>query len=233
VPGAALAVVVGRAAVVFEEEASEERPVARVVECEASAMGRVVKGRFAAVEEEGASDDLESAFPGGDRIAPVAAGILREAGFLFSSPEVTDESSGSASEAVDLEVNPPLLAADPGTGRVGGLFRLDPTVLVRETELDDGFDALNEGRAVLAAAAGRRAPTVAVPLVVVGRRGGTASLPAELDCEAILRRTEDVGVEGGGSFLRCGLPSEVLGGASASLAPSIVKNLLQGDQREN
>lgn len=223
VPGAALAVVAGREAVVLAEGARDERVVPRVVGCEASAAGREVRGRFAAVEEEGASDDLEDTFPGGDRIAePAIAGVLRAAGFLFSSPDVTDDSSGSASDAVDLEANPPLLAADPGAGRVGGLFKLDPTVPVRDMELDEGFDALIEGRAVLAAAAGRRAPTVAVPPVVVGRRGGTASLPAEPNCEAILRRTDDVGVEGGGSFLRCGLPSEVLGGASASLPPSIV-----------
>ena len=80
-------------------------------------------------------------------------------------------------------------------------------VLVREVELESGFDAVGEGRALVDDAAGRRAPTVAVPPVVVGRRGGTASLePEEGALEAILRRMDEVGVEGVGSFFCCGLP---------------------------
>jgi hypothetical protein len=217
VPGAALVVVDGRAlVVVLVEEASDARGVARVVE--ASAAGRVVRGRFAVVVE-GARDCLELVvvFPGDARVAAAAVpGVLRTAvAFLFSSPEVTEDRSGSASDAVALELIPGLLAAVPGTGRVGGLFRLDPTVLTRDVELVAGLDAVVEARAVLVDVVGRRAPTVAVLLAVVGRRGGTASLLAEEPAlEAILRRTDDVGVEGAGNFFRRG----VLGGPSWSLA---------------
>lgn len=216
VPGAAL-VVDGRAlVVVIVEEASDARGVARVVE--ASAGGRVVRGRFAVVVE-GAIDFLELVvvFPGDARAAaPAVPGVLRTAVALrFSSPEVTEDRSGSASDAVALELIPGRLAAVPGAGRVGGLFRLDPTVLTRDVELVMGFDAVAEARAVPVDAVGRRAPTVAVLLVVAGRRGSTASLLAEEPAlEAILRRTDDVGVEGAGSFFRRG----VLGGASWSLA---------------
>lgn len=222
VPGATRVVVEGRAPVVLVDEASDARGVARAVE--ASAAGRVVRGRFAPVVVEGAIDCRDVVFPGDERVAaPGTTGVLRTVGFRFSSPDVTDESSGSASDAVGFGVSPVLLAADPGVGRVGGLFRLEPTVLAREVALDSGFDAVAvDARALLVdAAVGRRAPTVAVPLAAVGLRGGTASLPAEPAFEAILRRTDDVGVEGAGSFLRCGLPGGaalVLEGASASLA---------------
>lgn len=208
VPGAALVVVAGRVPVVLVAEASDARGVARVVE--ASAAGRVVRGRFAVVVvEEGASDCLDVVFPGDDRVAVLAvAGARRTVVFLFSSPEVTDDRSGSASDAVDLEASPVLLADEPGTGRVGGLFKLDPTVLTRDVELESGFDAVAVGaRALLDVVVGRRAPTVAVPDVVVGRRGGTPSLLVEPAFEAILRRTEDVGVEGAGNFFRSGLPA--------------------------
>jgi hypothetical protein len=140
-------------------------------------------------------------------VAVVAAGVRRTAvGFLPSSPDVTDERSGSASEAVDLEANPVRLTAVPGTGRVGGLLKLDPAALIRDVELVVDLDALVGARAVLVDTVGRRAPTGAVPLdVVVRRRGGTPSLLAEAAFEAILRRREDVGVEGAGNFLCSGL----------------------------
>jgi hypothetical protein len=207
-PIAALVVAVeGRVPVVRVDEASDARG-ARVVA--GSAAGRVVRGRFAAaVVVEGASDWRDVGFPGDARVVVVAPGVLRTAeGFLFSSPEVTDDSSGSASDAVDLDVNPVRLTAAPGTGRVGGLFKLDPAALTRDVVLVVGLDALVGARAVLVDTVGRRAPTGAVPLdVVVGRRGGTPSLLAEAAFEAILRRRVDVGVEGAGSFLRCGLPA--------------------------
>jgi hypothetical protein len=209
-PMAALVVVVdGRVPVVRVEEASDARGVARVVD--ASAAGRVVRGRFAAVVVDGAMDCRDVAFPGEDRVAAAAVpAVLRTAVvFLFSSPEVTDDSSGSASEAVARELTPVRLTAAPATGRVGGLFRLDPTALARDVEVVEGLDAVVEARAVLVVddAAGRRAPTAAVvPVVVVGRRGGTVSLLAEAPAlEAILRRTDDAGVEGAGNFFGSGL----------------------------
>jgi hypothetical protein len=143
VAGAALVVVDGRAlVVVLVEDASDARGVARVVD--ASAAGRVVRGRFAVVVE-GAIDCLELVvvFPGDARVAAVVVpGVLRTVvAFLVSSPEVTEDRSGSASDAVARELIPGLLAAVPGTGRVGGLLRLDPTVLTREVEPVVGFDA--------------------------------------------------------------------------------------------
>jgi hypothetical protein len=210
VPGTALVVVVveGRAPDVRVEEASDARGVMRVVD--ASAAGRVVRGRFAVAFVEGAMDCREVVLPGDDLVAPAAVpGVLRTAvGFLFSSPEVTEDNSGSASDAVALELIPARLGAVPGTGRVGGLLRLDPTVLTRDVELVVGFDAVVEVRAALVVdAVGRRAPTAAVLLVVVvGRRGGIGSLLAEEPAlDAILRRTDDVGVEGAGNFFRSGL----------------------------
>jgi hypothetical protein len=194
--------------VVRVDEASDARGDARVVG--ASAAGRVVRGRFAApVVLEGAMDCRDVGFPGDARVVVVAAGVRRTAaGFLFSSPDVTDDSSGSASDAVDREVRPVRLTAAPATGRVGGLFRLDPVVPTRDVELVVGLDALAGARAVLVDTVGRRAPTGAVPLdVVVGRRGGTPSLLAEAAFEAILRRREDVGVEGAGNFFSSELPA--------------------------
>jgi len=226
--GAALAVVEGRAPVVLVDDASDARGVARVVGASAAGRVLVVRGRFAPAVVEGATDCRDVVFPGDDRVTALGnAGVLRAVDFLFSSPDVTDDRSGSASDAVALEDAPGLLAAVPGAGRVGGLLRLDPTVLTREVELDAGFDAVAvEARALLVAAVGRRALAVALPPTAVGRRGGTGSLLAEAALEAILRRTDDVGVEGAGSFFLCGLASWgvlVLEGASASpLVGSIV-----------
>jgi hypothetical protein len=157
---------------------------------------------------EGAMDCLDVGFPGDTLgVVPAAIGVLRTAGFLFSSPDVTDERSGSASD-VPLDVKPGLLAV-PGTGRVGGLLRLPPTALVRDVVLLSGLDAPVEVRALLVDAAGRRALAV-VPAVTVGLRGGTASFEPELGAfDAIFLRTDEVGVEGAGSFLSCGLAGKV------------------------
>lgn len=240
VPGAGRVVAAGLAPVVLVEAASDARGAARVVD--ASAAGRVVRGRFAPVVVVGASDCLDAVFPGEDRVAaPGNAGVLRAADLRFSSPDVTDDRSGSASDAVAREDTPVLLAADPGAGRVGGLLRLDPSVLTRDVELGVGFDAVAvEARALLVvSAAGRRALAVALPLAAVGRRGGAGSLPAEAALDAILRRTDDVGVEGFGSFFRCGLAVWgvlVLEGAPASpLVGSIVYDEagLRGSQINN
>ncbi len=205
VPGAAL-VVVGRVVVVLvddERDAREEgveRPVG------ASPAVRVVGGLLTTAVVEEASDALEVGLPGDRRAAPGTVGALRTVGLLFSSPDVTDERSGSASDEAVLLATAALLAAVPGTGRVGGLFKLDPAVLAREVTLDVGFDAVVDVREVVDDAAGRRAPTVAVPPVVVGRRGGTGSLEVvEAEVELILRRTDELGVEGAGNLFLCGL----------------------------
>jgi hypothetical protein len=234
-PGAARVVVEGRAPVVLVAAASDARGDARAFE--ASAAGRVVRGRFVVVVVvvAGAIDGLDVVLPGEARVAaPTVPGVLRTVVLLLSSPEVTDDRSGSASDAAaDLDTSVVRLAAVPGTARVGALFRLDPTVLTRAVELLDGFDApAIEGRALLDAAVGRRAPAVAAPAVVVGRRGAIASLLAEPALEAILRRTEDVGVEGAGNFFGSGLPAcAVLGAASRSLAgvgASMTREAFQG-----
>jgi hypothetical protein len=192
--GAALGVTVdGRGAAGLTEEASDARG-ARTVD--GSALERVlVAGRFAVVVLEGAIVDLRSetaGFPGEDRVADDARVVLRTEGFLFSSPDVMDDRSGSASEAaVDLVASPGRLATVPGAGRVGGLFKLDPVVLVRIVELARGFDAVVEARgAVVLDEGGRRAPTVAVP-PVVGRRGGTFSFVGA----DILSRVVEVSVD--------------------------------------
>jgi hypothetical protein len=190
--GAALGVTVGgRGAAGLVEAASDARGGRAA---DGSALERaVVAGRFAANVLEGTTDDLRSEpdavfpDPGDVRVADAASVVLRTEGFLFSSPDVMDDRSGSASEAVvDLVVSAGRLAAVPGAGRVGGLFRLDPVVLVRTVELASGRDAVVEARgAVVLAAGGRRAPTVAVP-PAVGRRGGTGSfVGADMLCRGV------------------------------------------------
>ncbi|KAF2117355.1 hypothetical protein BDV96DRAFT_644779 [Lophiotrema nucula] len=85
--------------------------------------------------------------------------------------------SGSASEAAVFAAAPVRLAAVPGAGRVGGLFKLDPAVPDLNVEQAGARDAVVDARAVLDAAAGRFA---AAPVVLaVGRRGGTGSVLLE------------------------------------------------------
>lgn len=196
------AVVARRGAAGFAvDEAREARGVARVAAD--SALGRaVVEGRFVAAAVEGVMVDRRAegvAAPA----APAPPSVLRTAGFLFSSPEVTDESSGSASDGAGFEASPVRLAAVPAGARVGGLFRLGPVAVRRDVEPASALDALLGGRVVVpggaaAAAAGRRAPAeAAVLLLVAGRRGGTGSFLGAF--EAILRRRTDEGEDGGGS----------------------------------
>jgi hypothetical protein len=164
-PGAARDVVAVRVVAVLVDDPREL--LGAVLAVDASAAAREVKGRFAAVVLAGATVDLRSVVDvlAGDLVAAAEDRVvLRAVGFLFSSPEVIEAMSGSTSDAAPaaLETRPVLLADVPGAGRVGGLFsKLEPAVLVRAA------------RAVLVdGAAGRRAPTVAVP---PGRRGGTDS----------------------------------------------------------
>lgn len=181
----------------------EARGVARVFVL--SVLSReVVEGRFAAVVV-GAMVDRRSdgvALPAA--VAP--AKLLRTAGFLFSSPEITDVRSGSASPVAAFVPSAVRLAVVPTGARVGGLFRLLPAPARREVLRSRAFDALLGGRVdvfVVDAAAGRRAAGAALLLAAAGLRGGTGSfLGAE---EAILRRRTDEGEDGGGSDTSCGL----------------------------
>jgi hypothetical protein len=204
------------------DDARDARSVGRAVE--PSPFGRVVRGRFAVGVVEGATECLDVAFVvlvGGDGpAAPGVLGVLRAAGRFFSSPDVTEAISGSASGVV-LDANVVRLTAVPGAGRAGGLLEIEATVLVRVVfKLDatvrvGGRDALAEFRAsAVDDAVGRRAPA-APPAVVVGRRGGTPSLEAGGGAFwAILRRTDDVGVEGAGNFFGCcGLAGKLSEGA--------------------
>lgn len=183
-----------------------------------SAADREARGRFAAVAaaaaavvvavvNEGASDWREKVLPGEAReaaalvvvVVVVVPGVLRTAGFLTSSPEVSDDRSGSASDVV-LDDKPVRLAAVPGAGRAGGLFKLDapPSVLVRVLVAVGGLDAPPpiEARGVVDEedTVGLRAPEVVA--VVVGLRGGTLSLGVAVDEGvdegAIMRRSSGV-----------------------------------------
>ena len=182
----------------------EARGVARVVVF--SALGReVVEGRFAAVVV-GAIVDLRSAGAARPAVLVVPAKLLRTAGFLFSSPGVTADRSGSASPVAVFVPSAVRLAAVPTGARVGGLFKLLAAPARREVLRSRGFDALLGGRVVVFvvdAAAGRRAAGAALLLAAAGLRSGTGSfLGAE---EAILRRRTDEGEDGGGSDTCCGL----------------------------
>lgn len=210
----------GRVVAGLVVEAREVRG-ARVVA--ASAAGRVVEGRFAAVAAvavEDASEALDAGLAGDGRVAvvDVTGGLRTVVGFfLLSSPDVTEDTSGSASEAV-LDEEMVLRAAVPATVRVAGLPTVDPTVLVREVELEGGFAALVVVRVVLVVGAVGRRAAVAVVLVTVGRREAAASLVAgEGPFEAILRRTDEVGVEGAGSFFGRGLPAGKVSEAAFSM----------------
>lgn len=215
-----LAAAAGRVVAGLVEEAREARG-ARVVAV--STEGRVVEVRFAAVVAvvvEDASDGLDAGLLGDGRatVADATDGLRTVVDFfLLSSPDVTEDTSGSASEAV-LDDEIVLLAAVPGTERVGGLLRVDATVLVREVELEGGFAAVVVVRVVpVDGATGRRAAAAGV-LVTVGRRVAAASLEAgEGPLEAILRRTDEVGIEGAGSFLGNRLPTGELSKSAFSM----------------
>lgn len=208
--GAARVVVVGRVVVVLADEDREARGEA--LAAEPSTDGRVVRGRFAAAAVAEGVGLVAVVRPGEDLVAAVDVNVVRRAaGFLFSSPDVMADRSGSASEAADLETNGALRTVVPGAGRVGGLFKLDPAAAVRADEAIGALDAVVEARAaVVDDAAGRRA-AAAAPAVVAGRRGGTASLGVD---EAILRRAGDAGVVGGRGLLWSGAVVARSGGAS-------------------
>jgi hypothetical protein len=185
--GAARVVADGRVVVGREDEDSDVRGAALATG--ASTVERE-SGRFAAVVPGAAMPDFRSVvvvgvLPGDALgVAGEARVVLRAAGFLLSSPDVIEAMSVSASEAMDFEANAVLLAALPAAGRVGGLLRLAPDVLVRAIELAGAFDALVGVRAVDVDAAGRRAPVAVIP---GGRRGGAFS-----DLEAAPGAVEDM-----------------------------------------
>jgi hypothetical protein len=148
-------------------------------------------------------------------------------GFFLSSPDVTDERSGSASDAFVLMGGggrraDVVLAA----GRVGGLLMLEPTVLVRDEALVGGRAVVVEARgvvveAVAALAVGRRTPPSVPP--ATERRGGAGSFAeaGELEDEAMV---ELGGVEGAVAFCS---PLEV-GDARWPASLSLLAALLAG-----
>ena len=217
----------GRVAVGFEVEGARDvRGVARVAVC--SALGReAVDGRFAAVVEGAMVDLLSEGVALPAALAPPM--VLRTAGFLFSSPEVSDDGSGSASPWALFVPNPMRLAVAPAGARVGGLLRLDPAPARRDVLLASGFDALDGGRVVVFvvdAAAGRRAPAEAVvPLAAAGRRGGTGSFLGAL--EAIFLRIADEGEDGGGSECCWGLAGTLEIFAAALLRAASLAEVLE------
>ena len=182
---AAVLTVAGRVVVGREDAPSEAR-------------GPAARGRLAAavaVVVAGASDCRETALPGDARGAALAAGAARRtAGFRFSSPDVSDDRSGSASDVV-FTAAAERRAEGPATGRVGGLLRLDPpSVLAREPPGGGGRVVLVEARGVADGGAAVRRALAAVGAAAEGRRGGTASLGA--DEGAMARAVGVVGVEG-------------------------------------
>jgi hypothetical protein len=185
--GAARVVADGRVVVGREDEDSDVRGAALAT---GASTAERDSGRFAAVVPGAAMPDFRSVvvvvvLPGDALgVAGEARVVLRAAGFLLSSPDVIEAMSVSASEAMDFEANAVLLAALPAAGRVGGLLKLAPDVLVRAIELAGAFDALVGVRAVDVDAAGRRAPVAVIP---GGRRGGAFS-----DLEAAPGAVEDM-----------------------------------------
>lgn len=210
-------VVAGRETVGLEEGAREARDAARVADAD-SAAGLEVRGRLAAaLEAAGASEEREVVLPGEERGAaplPVVVRGARRTAFLFSSPEVTDERSGSASEAV-LDVVARRAAA--AGARTGGLFSVEeaPAVETREEVLVRGAVA---GERVLVVEAdtlveaGLRAAVLAVlavPAVAGGRRGG--SRWSRGAAEAMRRTMDEFGVEGLGKGFLVDVASGVVG----------------------
>ena len=187
----ALVDVVGRVAAGLVPDAGEARGAVRVAEV--SALVRdVAVGRLGAaavldgvmVERRSA---VEATFEGEDFDAVEDKADIRlvwplTPSFLFSSPEVRDERSYSWSDVVlfEVEVRPVRRVPIAGAGRVGGLFRLDPSVedLVAEAR---GFVVVVEGRVVVVAGRLAADPVVAVDR---GRRGAAWSpFDAAVDAE--------------------------------------------------
>lgn len=226
----AAAVLLGRAAVVLAEPISELRGVVLEVVV-VSAVVRELRGRLAAaVALAGVMVDRRSAvvagFPGDALAAAAEDSVVRRAvGFLFSSPEVMEPISTSASDGVERAARPVLRAVAPMAGRVGGLLSVEPVVPARAVALAGGRAAAVGARAVVEdVAAGRRVLAVEVLALAVdkGRRTEPVSgLEAvEEALEAILRRAVPaVPARGAAGLFGCGASAGVAGAAGGPCAP--------------
>ena len=162
---------------------------------EASVAVRDVAGRLGGAVADGASADLRSvtgalvldgrADAAADRFDMRRAAVAAP-GFLFSSPEVRADRSGSGSDPEVLEAARVRLAAFPGTGRVGGLLRLEPTVLVR---VEEASGLTPSAFAAELDAGTERFADAAVDEAAVGRRG--AADPGLAEDDAAFFRTDD------------------------------------------
>ena len=212
----ALVDVAGRVAAGLVPDAREARGAVRVAEVSALvrdvAVGRlgaaavldgVMVERRSAAEATFEGEDFDAVE---DNKADIRLTWPLTPSFLFSSPEVRDERSCSWSDVVlfEVEVRPVRRVPVAGTGRVGGLFRLDPSV--------EDLVVVVEGRVVVVAGRLAAAPVVAVDR---GRRGAAWSpFDAAVDAEGDIFFLGGVIVSGCGWALEA---SEVVDGA-ASLA---------------
>lgn len=168
----ALVDVAGRVAAGLVPDAREARGAVRVAEVSALvrdvAVGRlgaaavldgVMVERRSAAEATFEGEDFDAVE---DNKADIRLTWPLTPSFLFSSPEVRDERSCSWSDVVlfEVEVRPVRRVPVAGAGRVGGLFRLDPSV--------EDLVVVVEGRVVVVAGRLAAAPVVAVDR---GRRG--------------------------------------------------------------
>jgi hypothetical protein len=217
----ALVDVAGRVAAGLVPDAREARGAVRVTEVSAL-VRNVAMGRLGAaavldgvmVERRSA---VEATFEGEDFNAVDDKADIRlvwplTPSFLFSSPEVRDERSCSWSDVVLFEVEVRLVrwVLVVGAGRVGGLFRLDPSVEDLVAEAARGFVVVVEGRMVVVAGRLAAAPVVAVDR---GRRGAAWS-PFDMAVDA----EDDIFFFGGVLVSGCGWAveaSEVVDGAAS------------------
>jgi hypothetical protein len=130
-----------------------------------SAVELVLDGEVLVVVEDERVESL--------RVRPLSPG------FLFSSPDVREARSWSCSEPAVFEADAMavLRAVVPATGRVGGLFKLDPRVDERVEEVVAGFAVVVDGREVVVVGRLAADPTVDAS----GRRGAASDREAVLD----------------------------------------------------
>lgn len=188
----ALVDVAGRVAAGLVPDAGEARGAVRVAEVSAlvrdvvvgrlgaaAALDGVMVERRSAVEATFEGEDFDAVE---DDKADIRLVWPLAPSFLFSSPEVRDERSYSWSDVVlfEVEVRPVRRVPIAGAGRVGGLFRLYPSVEDLVAEARD-FVVVVEGRVVVVAGRLAADPVVAVDR---GRRGAAWSpFDAAVDAE--------------------------------------------------
>lgn len=189
----ALVDVAGRVAAGLVPDAREARGAIRVAEVSAlvrdvvvgrlgaaAVLDGVIVERRSAVEATPEGEDLDAVED--DKVDIRLVWPLTPS-FLFSSPEVRDERSYSWSDVVLFEVEVRSVRRVPmaGAGRVGGLFRLDPSAEDLVLEAARGFVVVVKGRVVVVAGRLAAAPVVAVDR---GRRGAAWSpFDAAVDAE--------------------------------------------------